>query len=72
MSDPKPTVRVQTRVAVPPDVAFRAFTQEVDAWWRRGPRFRFGHGDEGVLRFEPRVGGRFLEERPGAELLEVG
>jgi mannose-6-phosphate isomerase-like protein (cupin superfamily) len=32
-------VRVTSRVAVDPDTAFRVFTEEVDAWWRTGPRF---------------------------------
>jgi hypothetical protein len=35
-------VRVSVSVAVPPAAAFEIFTQEIDRWWRRGPRFRRG------------------------------
>lgn len=55
-------VTVTTVVAVDPERAFRVFTEEIDAWWRRGPRFRFGTGRTGVLRFEPRPGGTYLRE----------
>ncbi len=66
-------IRVQARVEVDPDTAFRVFTDEVDAWWRRGPRFRFLTDVEGRLRFEPGVGGRFLEEHEGGgDTFEVG
>jgi uncharacterized glyoxalase superfamily protein PhnB len=48
-------------VPVPPDVAFKAFTEEVDRWWVRGP---INHHDAGRMqcqRIEPGVGGRVLE-----------
>ncbi|MGI9592081.1 MAG: SRPBCC domain-containing protein [Myxococcota bacterium] len=62
-----------TVVAVEPALAFELFTAEVDAWWRAGPRFRW-HPERGsILRFEPGVGGRFLEEHAdGSEPFEVG
>ncbi len=67
-------VRVTSRVDVDPATAFRVFTEEVDAWWRDGPRFRW-HPERGsALRFEPGVGGRFLEtyaDAPG-DGFEVG
>ncbi len=66
-------VQVRTRVKADPARAFFAFTNEVDAWWRRGPRFRFGPaGRDGVLAFEPRVGGRFVERFDNGEELVVG
>ncbi len=40
---PKPRgdqVRVTMAVAVPQEVAFEIFTNEIDRWWRKGPRFR--------------------------------
>ena len=43
------TVKVETLVKTDPGTAFRVFTDEVDAWWRREPRFRFGDG--GAMRF---------------------
>jgi len=53
-------VTVTTVVAVDPGTAFEVFTQDVDAWWARGPQYRFRNRD-GVLRFEPGVGGRLVE-----------
>ncbi|MEX2205867.1 MAG: SRPBCC domain-containing protein [Myxococcota bacterium] len=54
-------VTVSTRLSVDPLTAFQVFTDEVDAWWRVGPRFRTGHDRKSVMRFEPGVGGRLLE-----------
>lgn len=51
-------VRVTTVVPVDPATAFALFTEEVDAWWRRGPRYRFG---DGTMRFEPPPRGRLVE-----------
>ena len=48
-------------VAVPPERAFRPFTEEIKLWWRRGPRFRNVHGDQGIICVEPRVSGRVFE-----------
>ena len=67
-------VCVTTSVGADPHTAFRIFTEEVDAWWRRGPANRFGGAREGRLRFEPGVGGRLVEafgDAPG-DLYEVG
>src|SRR6266850_1351361 len=44
--------RVTTLVEVDPAEAFEVFTREIDAWWKRGPRYRFASG---ALRFEGRV-----------------
>lgn len=67
-------VRVTTFVRVDPAAAFDVFTRETDRWWRRGPRFRFGGGQRGVLSFEPGPGGRLLERfgEAGEETFEVG
>ena len=54
-------VTVSTQVDVDPETAFRIFTEDVDAWWQRGPGQRFGGERRGVLRFEPGVGGRLVE-----------
>ena len=66
----EPTVSVL--VAVDPVTAFQVFTEEVDAWWKRGPAYRFGKGLSGVLRFEPGVGGRLVEEFDDGRSWEVG
>ena len=64
--------RVTTVVAVEPEIAFRIFTRDVDAWWRYGPRFRPGLGPDGRMRFEPEVGGRLLEVYSEGEPFELG
>lgn len=48
-------------VQAPPSLAFQVFTEEVDAWWRTGPRFRIGRRRAGRLAFEGGVGGRLFE-----------
>lgn len=53
--------RVTVSVALPPAEAFRLFTEEIDRWWRRGPRFRNARGTRGMIAIEPRVGGRVFE-----------
>lgn len=69
-------VRVSVRVDVPIDAAFRMFTTEIDQWWRRGPAFRGGKGDRGILHLEPFVGGRLFEsiDRQGRDplILQTG
>ena len=62
-------------VAVATADAFAVFTQEIDAWWRQGPRFRIGGRHPGRLAFEPGVGGVLVEtvELPHAtRRFEVG
>jgi hypothetical protein len=55
------SVRVTVYVAVDPDEAFKVFTEEIDAWYRRGPH-SFADPSRAVgIRFEPGVGGRLLE-----------
>jgi uncharacterized protein YndB with AHSA1/START domain len=54
-------VRVSTVVAVAPEEAFRVFTEDVDLWWKRSPRFRVSADPKGTLRFEPGEGGRLVE-----------
>jgi len=55
-------VTVSVTVSTDPATAFAIFTKETDLWWRSGPKFRIAGRDAGVLRFEPRLGGRFMEE----------
>ncbi|MCA9679454.1 MAG: SRPBCC domain-containing protein, partial [Myxococcales bacterium] len=74
---PGDQARVSVTVAVPPAEAFAIFTDEIDLWWRRGPRFRMGGRSPGVLQFEARVGGRLFERFPGAggdagHVIEIG
>jgi uncharacterized protein YndB with AHSA1/START domain len=65
-------VMVSIRLKVPPADAFALFTSRIDAWWRRGPKYRMGPG--GRLYFEPGEGGRLvqiLDETTGEEF-EIG
>ncbi len=68
----KDGIKVTSTVAVDPETAFRVFTEETDAWWRRGPAFRGVLSDGGVMRFEPGPGGRLVEVGPGGGEFEIG
>jgi uncharacterized protein YndB with AHSA1/START domain len=62
-------------VAIDVADAFDVFTQEIDLWWRRGPRFRIAGHHPGVLQFEAGIGGRLFETfetESGAKVFEVG
>jgi uncharacterized protein YndB with AHSA1/START domain len=62
-------------VKVPRDVAFKVFTEEIDQWWRRGPRFRSSGKHAGIIHLEPRVGGRMFESfdtASGPKVVETG
>ncbi len=65
---------VAVTVAADAATAFDIFTQEVDAWWRRGPKYRFGGRKSGTMRFEPGIGGRLVEvyDEGAGDLYEVG
>ena len=63
--------RVTTFVEVSPLDAFEVFTDEVDLWWRRGPRFRSG-GPDSELCFESDAAGRRLVERGREGVFEIG
>jgi uncharacterized protein YndB with AHSA1/START domain len=67
-------VMVAVSVVADPATAFDIFTQEVDTWWRRGPKYRFRGRRHGTLRFEPGVGGRLVEvyDEAAGDLFEVG
>lgn len=52
-------------LALSPQEAFEAFTQDIGLWWRRGPRFRNAPGEQGIVCLEPGVGGRVFESFDG-------
>jgi uncharacterized protein YndB with AHSA1/START domain len=58
---PGDQARVSVVVAVPPEAAFRIFTEEIDQWWRRGLRYRVAGTRRGIIHMEPHVGGRLFE-----------
>ena len=53
-------VTVSIEVAVAPAFAFEVFTEDLDAWWRYGPTYRFVSPYTGIMKLEPGVGGRLL------------
>ena len=55
------SVRVSIIVEVDVEAAFRAFTDEIDAWYKRGPHSFYDANRALGLRFEPFVGGRLIE-----------
>jgi uncharacterized protein YndB with AHSA1/START domain len=65
-------ISATTLVAADPATAFQLFTEEVDAWWKRGPRFRPSIHGAGVLKFEGGVGGRLLESYADGSIFEFG
>ena len=68
------TVSSEVVVAVDPDTVFRAFTEELDLWWVRGP-INFGSDAHRVVevRCEPGVGGRIMDvlDRPDSGEVSV-
>jgi uncharacterized protein YndB with AHSA1/START domain len=62
---PGDQANVSVLVTVPQAAAFRVFTEEIDAWWRRGLRYRVAGARRGIIRLEPGVGGRLLESFEG-------
>ncbi|MFT3922161.1 MAG: SRPBCC domain-containing protein [Myxococcales bacterium] len=65
------SARVTTYVDVSPADAFQVFTEEVDLWWRREPRFR-GGGADSQIHFEQDQRGRRLVETSGGDSFELG
>ncbi len=60
-------VSVSVTAPADPAAAFAYFTEETDQWWQRGPKFRVAGRNPGVIRFEPRAGGRLFEEFESAK-----
>jgi uncharacterized protein YndB with AHSA1/START domain len=74
-SGPGDAAIVSVFVAVAPEDAFAVFTQEIDLWWRTGPKFRIAGQRRGSLSLEPKLGGRLFEtfEHPkGTQTFTIG
>jgi hypothetical protein len=52
-------VRASIQVRRARDEVFSVFTEELDAWWRRGLRYRMGQ--DSVMRLEPALDGALTE-----------
>ena len=76
MTEPAPDTMVssEVEVAVDPDTAVLAFTEELDLWWVRGPINHYAAGRCLAMRCEPGVGGRLLEvyDDAAGDALELG
>jgi uncharacterized protein YndB with AHSA1/START domain len=68
--------KVTITVEVNPTDAFAIFTEDINLWWRRGPRFRNTTGDHGIICIEPGLNGRLFEsfkaEAGGEQAIEIG
>ncbi len=74
-ASPGDSATVTVHVAIAPDDAFEVFTQEIDLWWKQGPRYRIAGRRRGTLCFEAGPGGRLFETfelSSGPRTIEVG
>lgn len=67
-------VRAEVEVTVDAGTAFRAFTEEMNLWWVRGPVNFFDAARATAMTCEPGVGGRLLEvyDLAAGDVLELG
>jgi hypothetical protein len=68
------SVTASVEVALDPATAFEVFTEEIDRWWQPGP-INWYDGFRAIgIRFEPGVGGRWLEvyDEEAGDVLEIG
>ena len=63
---------VSLRVAVSPQRAFAAFTDEIGAWWRPNALFELTPRGDGALRFEGGAGGRLVTTLPSGAEFTIG
>jgi Activator of Hsp90 ATPase homolog 1-like protein len=69
-----PVVTASVEVALDPGRAFEVFTEEIDRWWRPGPINWYDSARAVGIRFEPGVGGRWIEvyDEAAGDVLEIG
>jgi uncharacterized protein YndB with AHSA1/START domain len=65
-------VRESIRVDLPPDEAFRLFTDGINEWWPLQEGFTFGGDRAREIFLEPIEGGRFYERFVDGDELRVG
>lgn len=74
MNTPGDQAVVSVLVQVAQQRAFRIFTEEIDAWWRLGMKYRIGK-QRSVVHLECKLGGRLFESfetGSGAHVKETG
>ncbi len=57
-------------VGIPPDAAFRVWTERVHLWWP--PSHHMSGDPTGVIAFEPAAGGRFYERTSDGREFDYG
>jgi len=69
-----PVVEVAVDVTADPEVAFDRFMRDINRWWRHDSRYWNAPERARGLRFEPFVGGRFIEvyDTATGEGFEIG
>ncbi len=69
-----PTVRHSVEVSTSPEKAFEVYTAGINGWWKRGTYYWNDKERALGLRFEPFVGGRFIEvyDETTGEGFEIG
>lgn len=65
-------VYVALRVRASPERAFRAFVEEIGAWWRPSGLFQTTPRAPGLIAFEPGEGGRLTETLANGKVFEIG
>lgn len=68
-------IKASVSVRLGIEQSFRLFTEQIDQWWRRGPRYRNGGPDSGLIHLEPRLDGRVFESSKsgqGERVFEIG
>jgi uncharacterized protein YndB with AHSA1/START domain len=65
-------VYIALRVPLSPQRAFELFTEEIATWWQASPLFAIAPEGDGMLRFEPGVGGRLVTKLDSGEVFEIG
>ena len=53
---------VALRVDCDAQTAFDTFTNDIDLWWKQGPRNRLIGNRPGIMQFGERDGARYLQE----------
>lgn len=72
---PGDQARVSVKLNLSPELSFRAFTEDINQWWRRGLRYRVASGNRGIICLEPGLGGRLyesIEDETGLRMIETG
>ncbi|WP_230686378.1 SRPBCC domain-containing protein [Catellatospora vulcania] len=66
------TAVAEIEVACDPATAFTVFTADIGTWWKRGTHYWNDPERGRSMRFEPQVGGRFIEVYDDGEGYELG